>query len=211
MATDPVQPAASRPVTARSVDQPVRVLIVDDHPGVRAGLVDVLTDEGDLDLVAAVADAGAAAAAARRLLPEVAIVDYRLPGRDGLSLTIELKRLAPPPGVVVYSAFADRRLGLAATVAGADALVTKNSPPEELRQTIRRVAAGLRTTPAISPDVLGEVAAELPPEDVAMLEMLMDGLTPGAVAQKLGMTDEWTVIRRWAIVRRVISRSARSP
>jgi hypothetical protein len=44
-----------------------------------------------------------------------------------------------------------------------------------------------------------------------MLEMLMDGLTPGAVAQKLGMTDEWTVIRRWAIVRRVISRSARSP
>jgi DNA-binding NarL/FixJ family response regulator len=189
----------------------VRVLIVDDHPGVRAGLVDVLTDEGDLDLVAAVADAGAAAAAARRLLPEVAIVDYRLPGRDGLSLTIELKRLAPPPGVVVYSAFADRRLGLAATVAGADALVTKNSPPEELRQTIRRVAAGLRTTPAISPDVLGEVAAELPPEDVAMLEMLMDGLTPGAVAQKLGMTDEWTVIRRWAIVRRVISRSARSP
>jgi two-component system nitrate/nitrite response regulator NarL len=173
---------------------------------VRAGLVDLLTPEADLDPVAAVADAHGAAAAVRRLVPDVAIVDYRLPGRDGLSLTIELKRLPRPPGIVLYSAFADGRLAVAATVAGADALVKKSSAPEELAWTLRRVATGLRIKPEIAPNVLGAIEAELPPEDAAILALLMDGLTPGHVAQALGMTDEWTVIRRWAIVRRVIAR-----
>src|SRR5947209_4260492 len=137
MTTAPVQPHAPRALVDR--DTPARVLIVDDHPAVRAGLVAALADEADLDPVAAVADAGGAAAAARRLLPDVAIVDFRLPGRDGLSLTIELKRLPRPPGIVLYSAFADSRLGVAAAVAGADALVKKSSSLEELRWTIRRV------------------------------------------------------------------------
>jgi DNA-binding NarL/FixJ family response regulator len=205
MSNVPVHPQASRSLTGRPPDRPARVLIVDDHRAVRAGLVNVLSDEADLDPVAAVGDARDATSAARRLLPDVAIVDYRLPGRDGLLLTIELKRLPQPPSIVLYSAFADSRLAVAATVAGADALVNKSSSPDELRWTIRRVADGLRTKPAISPHVLGEVAAKLLPEDAAILELLMDGVTPAGVARALGMTDEWTVIRRWAIVTRIMA------
>jgi hypothetical protein len=53
--------------------------------------------------------------------------------------------------------------------------------------------------------VLGDVAAKLLPEDAAILELLMDGVTPAGVARALGMTDEWTVIRRWAIVTRIMA------
>jgi two-component system, NarL family, response regulator DevR len=141
-----------------SLDRPVRVLIVDDHSAVRAGVAGVLAAEADLDPVAVVATPRDAAAEARRLSPEVAIVDYHLPGRDGLSLTIELKRLPHPPAVLIYSAFADARLAVGAIVAGADGIVKKSSTGQELCAAVRSAARGLRATP----DVPSEMRVQSP-------------------------------------------------
>lgn len=118
MITNSLQPGVScRGVDRHALDLPVRVLIVDDHPAVRAGVAGVLAAEADLNPAATVATARDAAAEARQLSPRVAIVDYHLPDRDGLSLTIELKRLPHPPGVLIYSGFADARLAVGAIVA----------------------------------------------------------------------------------------------
>jgi DNA-binding NarL/FixJ family response regulator len=205
MITNSSQPGVScRGVDRDACDRPVRVLIVDDHPAVRTGVAGVLAAEADLDPVAMVATAREAAAEARRLSPGVAIVDYRLPGRDGLSLTIELKRLPHPPGVLIYSAFADARLAVGAIVAGADSIVKKSSTGDELCAAVRSVARGVRARPEVPPETMTAIAAQLQPEDLSILGMLTNGVRPGEVAEALGMTDEWLAIRRWAILKRVI-------
>src|SRR5947209_18079286 len=86
---------------------PTRLLVVDDHAAVRAGVRDLLADEPDFDVVAAVATAEEALSVAERLVIDLAIVDYQLSGRTGLWLSRRLKRLAQAPRVVIYSAYAD--------------------------------------------------------------------------------------------------------
>jgi DNA-binding NarL/FixJ family response regulator len=211
MATSSSRPGVtSERVHGDSPERPVRVLIVDDHPAVRAGVAGVLAAEPDVDPVAAVATAGDAVAEARRLTPAVAIVDYHLPGRDGLSLTIELKRLPHPPGVLIYSAFADARLTVGAIVAGADGIVEKGSTGEELCAAVRRIARGLRPTAEVPSEMISAIAAQLRPEDLPILGMLMNGVAPAEVAETLDITEQWLVIRRWAIVMRVIGRGKSS-
>lgn len=84
------------------LNRPARVLIVDDHPAVRAGLEGVLLDQADLAVVGMAANTSEALAEAERLSPRVAIVEDHLPGRDGLSLTRQLKRLHEPPAVLIF-------------------------------------------------------------------------------------------------------------
>ena len=78
-------------------DSPLRVLVVDDHPAVRMGLRELLDDEPDFVVVAAVDSAEAAMALAEREPIDVAVVDYQLGGRNGLWLSRKLKRLPKPP------------------------------------------------------------------------------------------------------------------
>jgi DNA-binding NarL/FixJ family response regulator len=185
------------------VDCPVRVLIVDDHPAVRAGIAGVLASQNDVEAVGSAATAADAVAEARRLSPAVAIVDYHLPGRDGLSLTLELKRLAHPPRVLIYSAFADTRLAVGASVAGADGILKKSSSGEELCAAIRNVTRGKPVTLEVSSETVSAVARRLEPEDRPIVTMLMDGVPPRQVAEALGMSEGWLVIRRWAILKRI--------
>src|SRR5947199_10812021 len=85
----------------------VRLLIVDDHPAVRGGLQQLLDDQADFEVAAAVATADEALSIAEREPIDVAVVDYQLGGRNGLWVSRKLKRLAQPPGVVIYSAYTD--------------------------------------------------------------------------------------------------------
>src|SRR5918999_948512 len=93
----------------------IRVLVVDDHPAVRAGLVAMLRSEPGLVPVGAVGSAELA-----RDGTDVLLVDYDLPDSDGLTLCWDAKCREDPPAVLVYSAFARPRLTIAATLAGAD-------------------------------------------------------------------------------------------
>lgn len=186
-------------------DGPIRVLVVDDHPAIRAGIQSVLATEPDFAPVATAATASDAIDQARLLLPVVAIVDYHLPGRDGLSLTLELKRLPEPPGVLIYSAFADLRLAVGAIVAGADGVIEKTLGAEDLCAAVRAIAVGLRLMPALSIEALSAIAARVDAEDLPILGMLLNGVPPAEVAQTLGIAGEWLELRRWAIVRQVIA------
>jgi DNA-binding NarL/FixJ family response regulator len=114
-----------------------RVLIVDDHPALRAGLATVLRMEPGMVVVGAASRASEAVRKVKLSWPEVVLVDYQLPDADGLALCQQLKVIAESPAVLIYSAYADGSLAIAAMVAGADGLVNKAAPAAELIDALR--------------------------------------------------------------------------
>ena len=172
----------------------IGVLVVDDHPAVRAGLAGLLRSEPGFSCIAAVGSAEAGIEAARRAEPTVVLADYELPDRDGLTLCSELKALANPPGVIVYSAFARPRLLPAAGVGGADAMVDKGAPADELFETIRIVARGGSRLPTPPPEVMERSYALLDTDEIVLFGMAANGAPPSEIAAVSG--DDPDEIRR---------------
>jgi DNA-binding NarL/FixJ family response regulator len=170
----------------------IRVLVVDDHPAVRTGLLAMLADEPGIEPAGAAASAGEA--------HEAWLGDYHLPDEDGLSLCLWLKSAERAPAVVIYSAFADEALALPAVVAGADGLVGKSSDPAEVSDVVRAVAGGARRLPPVSPQVDSDLGARLAPEDLPILGMLRHGVPAHEVAATLGIDGRELATRRWAML-----------
>jgi DNA-binding NarL/FixJ family response regulator len=188
-----------------------RLLVVDDHGAVRAGLRDMLADEPDFDVVAAVATAEEALSVAERQVIDVAVVDYQLGGRTGLWLSRKLKRLRPSPGVVIYSAYADDVLSAAAVVAEADGIVSKAGLGSELCEAIRAVVrGGHRLRPA--PSWLSEALRHrLGHEEQAIFGMLLAGIPRADIAQTLGMSKDALDSRMRAMLRTLESPRSAAP
>lgn len=180
-----------------------RVLLVDDHAAVRAGLRELLDDEPDFEVVAAVDGAESAMSVAEREPIDVAVVDYQLGSRNGLWLSRKLKRLPSPPAVLIYSAYADGVLAAAAVVAEADALVSKGGLGSELRDEIRRVArggSGLRPLP----EWLGDaVRARYGAEEQAIFGMLLAGIATAEIARTLGLCEAGLESRLGGMLRKL--------
>jgi DNA-binding NarL/FixJ family response regulator len=133
---------------------------------------------------------------------DVAVVDYHLrDGHDGLALVAHLTQLRPAPRTLVYSAFADSALAVAAIIAGADGLLGKHELGDELCDAIRRVASGRPHLPATAPAVVRALSARLDPQDRSTFGMLMHGLAPGTIAARLSISPEQLAIRRAAMLR----------
>jgi DNA-binding NarL/FixJ family response regulator len=181
----------------------IRVLIVDDHAAVRAGLTAILRSEPGLRPVAAVASAGEALRELARAEPDVLLADYDLPDSDGLTLCWEAKALPQPPRVLVYSAFVRPRLTVAATLAGADATLDKSAPPEELVELIRRVARGRGGLPAIPPEAIRRCASELDQRDIPLFGMAMNRMQVAEIAAVAGYDVETTRSRLRALIGRL--------
>jgi DNA-binding NarL/FixJ family response regulator len=164
----------------------IRVLVVDDHPAVRAGLAGLLRSEPGVSCVAAVGSAEAGLDAARRTRPAVVLADYELPDGDGLTLCADLKMFPHAPGVMLYSAFARPRLLPAAAVAGVDAMLDKAAPVDELFDTIRLVARGAGRLPTPPPEVMERTHALLDPGEIVLFGMAANGASPGEIAAVAG-------------------------
>jgi DNA-binding NarL/FixJ family response regulator len=190
-------------VNGHVASQTARVLIVDDHSAVRSGIEALLAGEPDLEPVGTAGGAAEALELARQTRPDVAIVDFQLGDRDGLSLCRQLKELPDPVAVVLYSAYADGPLALAGVIAGADGVVHKAALASELCDTVRAVAAGLTRIPPAPPAARAVVAARLDPDDLPILAMLLDGTDPDEIARVLGMRPGWLAARRWAMLERL--------
>ncbi|HET6869773.1 MAG TPA: response regulator transcription factor [Solirubrobacteraceae bacterium] len=194
--------SAHPPVTgAGSVRAPVRILLVDDHPAVRLGARALLDAQPDMQVVAHAS--GAEDAIGQLTEPiDLAILDYHLgDGEDGLWLTAELKRTENPPHVLVYSAFADGALAVMALVAGADGLLGKHELADELCCAIRRLARGQHNLPAVSPSIAHVMRSQLEPQDQAIFGMLLHGIAPEAIAERLETTHEDVHARRLLMLR----------
>jgi DNA-binding NarL/FixJ family response regulator len=185
-----------------------RLLVVDDHPAVRAGLRELLAAEEDFELAAVVETAEAAMEVAECEPIDVAIVDYQLGSRDGLWLSRKLKRLPEPPAVVIYSAYADGVLSAAAVVAEADALVSKGKLGSELCDVIRAVAAGRRHLPPLPTRLTESLRRRLDYQEQAIFGLLLAGIEPVEVAATLGLPAAELESRLWAMLRRLQSAPA---
>jgi DNA-binding NarL/FixJ family response regulator len=122
---------------------------------------------------------------ARREQPDVALVDYNLPGEDGLTLCRRLRALPRPPRVVIYSAYDSDGLVVPAILAGAKGLVDKGSDPDELFEAIRTVASGADWLPAVRPELLEVAGTRIEQRDLPILGMLTQGVLEAEVADVL--------------------------
>lgn len=120
----------------------IAVLIADDHPLFREGLARALGTFPEISVVAAVEDGRAAIATIRELTPDVALVDLRLPGLDGIAVAGAVSRDGLPTRILILSAYDDESLVYGALEAGAAGYLTKDAPRDEVADAIRRVAAG---------------------------------------------------------------------
>jgi len=122
--------------------QKITIIIVDDHPLFRQGVVDALSLEPDIDVIATASDGEEGLATIGKLKPQLAIVDINLPGMNGQQLVHRLIEEKSPTRVLLLTAYDDKVQKLQALRAGAAAYCTKDIQPEKLMQCIRLVAKG---------------------------------------------------------------------
>ncbi len=171
--------------------EPIRLLVVDDHPAVRRGLRELLDEEPDFRVVETASTAKEALAIAERTTIDVAIVDYQLRGRNGLWLSRKLKRLHTAPRVLIYSAYSDGLLAAAAVVAEADGLVSKGGLGSELTDAIRIVADGRAVLPMLPWRVAEVMRERLDDQEQAIYGMLVAGIPAPEIAQTLGLSPAY--------------------
>ncbi len=181
----------------------IRILIVDDHAAVRAGLRAVLRAEPGLVPLAVACSSADLAPALRRTRPDLVVLDYHLPGDDGFVVCLTVKSELPPPRVLLYSAYADAALTIPAVLAGADGVVHKGAPADELLDAIRRVAGGERVLPPVSRDVVEAAGRALDPVDLPILAMLVDGTPRHEIAGVLGLEPRELAARVRAMLGRL--------
>jgi len=128
----------------------IRVLIVDDDALVRAAVSMMLAGADGIDVVGEASNGAEVGPAVDAHQPHVVLMDIRMPRVDGIEATIRLRRRPAPPEVIVLTTFDADELVLRALRAGASGFLLKDTPPDQIVDAVRRVAAG---DPMLSPDI----------------------------------------------------------
>ncbi|MFC0505473.1 response regulator [Micromonospora costi] len=132
------------------VTGPIRVVVVDDDPLVRGMLTLMLDGADGITVVGEAADGGQALTAVERHAPDVVLMDIRMPNVSGITATERLRRRPRPPEIIVLTTFDTDEHVVRALWAGASGFLLKDTPPEQISQAVRNVAAG---APILSPSV----------------------------------------------------------
>ncbi|KOX02849.1 LuxR family transcriptional regulator [Micromonospora sp. NRRL B-16802] len=157
--------------------RPVRVLLADDQPLLRTGFRMVLGAEHDLDVVAEAGDGVEAVELSRRLLPDVVLMDVRMPRMDGIAATRAIVDTRLPVRVLVLTTFDLDEYVVGAVRAGASGFLSKDVPAEELIAAIRTVAGG---DAVVAPRILRRLLerfADLLPDPTATPSSALSALT----------------------------------
>ena len=166
----------------------IRILIVDHHPALRAGVKVVLEAEGDMVVVGDTGAQEELLPLLRRTRPDVVLLDCHPPKVAGLRACRLVKCLIPAPRVLIYSAYADECLRVAARAAGADGLLDKNSSALDLVQAIRVVHSGRQLLEPSRPGDVQHAMRLLDRQEPQILEMLLDDVPPSEIAVALSMS-----------------------
>ncbi|GAA1055391.1 DNA-binding response regulator [Agromyces luteolus] len=177
---------------------PIRVVVADDHPIVRAGIVGLLESEPGIDVVGEAVDGAEAVALADELRPDLVLMDLRMPVLDGAAATERILASAGPSGtrVLVLTTYETDDHILAAIEAGASGYLLKAAPQEEILAGIRSVAAGETVlAPSIAAKLVarvrtGATAAAAPPpalspRELEVLRLVADGRSNPEIGRAL--------------------------
>jgi DNA-binding NarL/FixJ family response regulator len=157
----------------------IRLLIVDDDPLVRSALSLMLGGQADQEVVGEAADGRAGVDLARRLRPDVVLMDVRMPVLNGLEATRELHRDPEPPRIIVLTTFDADEHVVGAIAAGADGFLLKDTAPPDIVAAIRTVAGGeAMLSPSVTRTLIRRVRADSAHDRAAGAERRLATLTP---------------------------------
>jgi two-component system NarL family response regulator len=170
----------------------IRLLITDDHAVVRMGLVAVLSHHPDLTVVAQAEDGVEAVRLFGEIRPDVTVMDVRMPNKDGISATSEIRRIDPQARVLMLTTYDTEEDVHRAMAAGASGYVLKDAGPGELVEAIRRVAAGETWLPKHIQQQLAQrnEDEQLTARQIEVLQLLAQGQSNKEIGTHLGISED---------------------
>lgn len=181
------------------MEKKITVLLVDDHSLVRRGFRRMLEDEADMEVVGEAGDGEESVKLAKRLHPQVVVMDCALPGINGLQATREIMEELPDTSVLMLSMHSESTWVRQAIEAGAKGYVLKNALDLELGSAIRKIAAG---ETIFDPEVeqrsvlKGERSGALTPRELEVLQMIVDGKSNKEIAAVLELSANTVAVHR---------------
>jgi DNA-binding NarL/FixJ family response regulator len=172
----------------------VTLLVVDDHPVVRDGIVGMVASAADVEVIGEASDGAEAIALAQVLDPDVVLIDLRMPRMDGVAAIREFTRLGIRSSIVVLTTFDADADVLPAIGAGATGYLLKDSSRDELLRAIRTAAAGEAVlSPSVASRLVDRVRAPeeslLSPRELEVLALVADGATNRAAGDRLHLSE----------------------
>ena len=169
-----------------------KILVADDHAVVRMGLVTLLESENDFEVVGEAGDGAEALTLARKVHPDVILLDMKMPKKDGVAVTVAVKAEQPQTKILILTSFSDTEDISKALDAGAEGTLLKNSDYADVAAAIRTVARGEK---AVAAEVLKMIAEGTPERTLTerqteVIDLLARGFTNSEIAKFLGISPD---------------------